>query len=101
MTAATQELAGRMLKEHQLAMFEAREHAFLERCRALAVELARRHGQVCINDIRAAIEVPPGVHPSVLGAVFRTRTFQAIGYTEATHAAAHARIVRVYTLRKE
>lgn len=92
---------GREIKQQQLAMFEERDHLFLARCRAYAATVARDRGQVCINDVREAIEVPPGMHPSVLGAVFRTRLFTAIGFTEATHPAAHARVVRVYTLRKD
>jgi hypothetical protein len=90
--------AGRAIRERQLDIFEQTDHQFLERCRALAVLICRQQGQVSINDIRAYIEVPPGVHPSVLGAVFRTKQFQKVGHTEATHPQAHARVVRVYSL---
>jgi hypothetical protein len=38
------------------------------------------------------------MHPSVLGSVFKKKQFQAIGFTEATHPKAHARVVRVYQL---
>jgi hypothetical protein len=38
------------------------------------------------------------MHPSVLGAVFRNRSFRRIGFTEASHPEAHARVVRVYAL---
>jgi hypothetical protein len=92
---------GAEIKQRQLAMFEEREHSLLVRCRAYAATVARQHGQVSINDVREVIELPPGVHPSVLGAVFRTRLFEAIGFTEATHPAAHARVVRVYKLRED
>ena len=90
--------SGRDMRERQLDIFEQRDHQFLERCRALAVLICRQHGQVSINDIRAIIDVPPGVHPSVLGAVFRTKQFVRVGYTEAAHPQAHARVVRVYSL---
>lgn len=90
--------AGRDMRERQLDIFEQRDHQFLERCRALAVLVCKQQGQVSINDIRAYIEVPPGVHPSVLGAVFRTKQFKRVGYTEAAHPQAHARVVRVYSL---
>jgi hypothetical protein len=89
---------GRVIRDAQLSLFEARDAVFLARCRALAVEIARRQGTVCINDIRAQIQLPAEMHPSVLGAVFRTKQFQACGYTEATHPQAHARVVRVYQL---
>jgi hypothetical protein len=93
-----QALEGRLIKERQLDIFEQRDHQFLERCRALAVVLCKQQGQVSINDIRQFIEVPPGVHPSVLGAVFRTKQFERVGFTEAAHPQAHARVVRVYSL---
>ncbi len=90
--------AGRDMRDRQLDIFEQRDHQFLERCRALAVMLCKQNGQVSINDIRQFIEVPSGVHPSVLGAVFRTKQFTTVGYTEAVHPQAHARVVRVYSL---
>lgn len=90
---------GRSLRDSQLALFEIRQAEFLESCRALAIEVCKRQGSVSINDIRARISVPPGVHPSVLGSVFKTKAFSVVGYTEAAHPQAHARIVRVYALK--
>ena len=92
---------GRAVRDAQLCLFEQRDTAFLEQCRALAVEICRRTGQVSINDIRAELRLPAEIHPSVLGAVFRSKKFTAIGFTEATHKAAHARVVRVYQLTEE
>lgn len=91
-------LEGRAIKERQLDIFEQRDHEFLERCRSLAALICREKGQVSINDVRQYITVPPGVHPSVLGAVFRTKQFKKVGLVEASHPQAHARIVRVYQL---
>lgn len=90
---------GRRLRDNQLALFEIRQAEFLERCRALAVEVCKRRGTVSINDIRARIAVPPGVHPSVLGSVFKSKVFSVVGFTEAHHPEAHARIIRVYALK--
>lgn len=92
--------SGRDMRERQLDIFEQRDHQFLERCRSLAVLVCKQRGEASINDIRAIIEVPPGVHPSVLGAVFRTKQFKSVGYTEAFHPQAHARVVRVYKLQE-
>lgn len=92
--------SGRTIKEQQLGLFEAHHADLLERCRAAAIMYARQHGFVSINEVREAVTLPPGTHPSLLGAVFRTRQFRAIGYTEALHPAAHARAVRVYTLKE-
>ena len=92
---------GRVLRDAQLSLFEHRDTDFLCHCRALAVEIARTQGTVCINDIRAQLRLPAELHPSVLGAVFRSKKFTAVGFTEATHKAAHARVVRVYQLCEE
>jgi hypothetical protein len=89
---------GQQLRDNQLDMFEVRDSDFLEHCRSLAVQIARRQGEVSINDIRKHIQVPTGTHPSVLGAVFRTKQFRKVGLCEASHPEAHARIVRVYEL---
>lgn len=91
---------GRALRDSQLALFQVRDREFLETCRALAVEVVKRKGEVSINDIRERLTVPPGMHPSVLGSVFKTSQFSCVGFTEAVHPQAHARIVRVYTLKR-
>ena len=89
---------GRSLRDSQLALFEQRDTEFLSHCRTIAVEVAQKVGTVSINDIRAQVLLPAHVHPSVLGSVFKSKRFQAVGFTEAAHKAAHARVVRVYKL---
>ncbi len=92
---------GRVIRDTQLNLFQARDAVFLARCRLLAAEVCRKQGTVSINDIRAGIELPAQMHPSVLGAVFKTKQFKAVGFTEATHPQAHARVVRVYQLTNQ
>lgn len=87
---------GLQMKQAQLDIFEQRDGEFLERCRSVARQVCKERGQVSINDVRASVTVPSGLHPSVLGAVFRGKDFQVIGFTEATHPQAHARVVRIY-----
>ena len=70
-------LDGRTIKETQLGLFEVQHGELLERCRAAAIVYARRHGFVSINEVREAVTLPPGTHPSLLGAVFRTRSRMA------------------------
>jgi hypothetical protein len=89
---------GQQIRNAQLDFFEHRDSDFLNHCRSLAVQIAKRQGEVSINDIRRHIQVPSGTHPSVLGAVFRTKQFRKVGLCEASHPEAHARIVRVYEL---
>ena len=92
---------GRAVRDAQLCLFEQRDTAFLSHCRALAVDIARTQGTVCINDIRSQVRLPAHIPPSVLGSVFKSKKFKAVGFTEATHPAAHARVIRVYALIEE
>jgi len=96
--AMREQTQGQQIRNSQLDFFEVRDSEFLTHCRSLAVQIARRQGEVSINDIRKHIQVPSGTHPSVLGAVFRTKQFRKVGLCEASHPEAHARIVRVYEL---
>ena len=89
---------GQQIRDQQLDMFEVRDSDFLNSCRSLAMQIAKRNGEVSINDVRQHLQVPAGVNPSVLGEVFRTKAFKKIGMCEANHKEAHARIVRVYAL---
>jgi hypothetical protein len=89
---------GQIIRDAQLDLFEQRDADFLARCRTLAVEIAKTQGTVSINDIRAKVSIPAEMNPSVLGAVFKGKKFQACGFTEANHPQAHARVVRVYQL---
>jgi hypothetical protein len=89
---------GKKIRDSQLDFFEVRDADFLAHCRDVAVAFAQQNGTVSINDVRQRVDVPLGMHPSVFGAVFKGKQFKAVGFTEAKHASAHARVVRVYQL---
>lgn len=91
---------GQVLRDAQLNLFEQRDANFLARARALAVQICQTRGSVSINDIRQNLALPAEMHPSVLGAVFKGKQFTAVGFTEANHPQAHARIVRIYKLKE-
>ena len=86
------------LKEQALDSHEERHRDWVLKARDIAVKVALDFGSVSINDVRERIQLPANLHPSVLGAVFRTKQFKKVGLVEANHPQAHARIVRVYTL---
>jgi hypothetical protein len=67
--------------------------------RSIAIEIATSSGTVTINDVRERIELPEQLSPNLWGAVLRGSDFEAIGYTQATHPSAHARVVRIYKLK--
>lgn len=54
---------GQQIRNAQLDFFEERDSEFLSRCRSLAVQIAKRQGEVSINDVRKHIQVPSGTHP--------------------------------------
>lgn len=109
----------------QLAMFEAlserdrilqafaQNHpAYLAGLRAYARDIARRTGEVTIDEVRAAIErdgypMPQdiGCDARVFGTLFKTSEFRAIGMRRTTRSAWAARVgrsrdaVTVYALR--
>lgn len=89
---------GKKIRDRQLDFFEVRDEEFIAHCRNVAMAIADEHGSVSINDVRERVAIPHGKHPSVFGAVFKSKQFKPIGFTEATHPAAHARVVRVYTI---
>jgi hypothetical protein len=91
---------GQTIRDAQLNLFEQRDATFLARARALAVQICQAQGSVSINDIRQNLALPAEMHPSVMGAIFKGKQFKAVGFTEATHPQAHARIVRIYQLKE-
>jgi len=78
--------------------FEWDQPSFLAQARSLAITIAQRHGRVTIDDVRARLPLPAGVHPSVFGAVFKGKLFEPIGYVASQRKAAHARTIRIYRL---
>ena len=91
---------GRQLRDEALAYFECVRSDWLNAARMKATQIAVQKGQVTINDLREIITLPEQFSPNTWGAVFKSKEFEAIGYTQANHAAAHARVVRVYKLKQ-
>ena len=86
-------------RDYELLQHEKHKAAFLYLARNAAIKIARQKGVVDINDVRAAVPLPDSMHPSVMGAVFRSKQFKHTGrYVMAQHTASHARKVGVYEL---
>lgn len=90
---------GRALRDGALAIIEVTRKAWLTEARAEAVRIARIKGCVTINDVRETVALPDGINPNAWGAVLKCRELTAVGYDQAHHPAAHARVVRVYKLK--
>lgn len=91
---------GRQLRDAALSLFETTRKAWLEEARAEAINHARTHGQVTINDVRQKVQLPEGVHPNAWGAVLKCKELKPVGFDQAHHPAAHARVVRIYGLKE-
>ncbi len=91
---------GRDLRDAGIARVSIGREEWIAKARSTAVAIARRAGQVTINDVRKFIELPDDYHPNTWVAVLRGDAFEPIGFCQATHPSAHARVVRVYKLKE-
>jgi len=92
---------GRDLRDAGVARVSIGREEWIAKARSTAVAIAQRAGQVTINDVRKFIELPDNYHPNTWGAVLRGDAFEPIGFCQATHPSAHARVVRVYKLKEQ
>ena len=92
--------AGCAMRDRGLAIMEVTHKEWIEKARKKAVSIARRRGQVSINDVREQMELPPDLHHNALGAVLRSPDLKVVGFETARHKEARARIVRVYGLKE-
>ncbi len=92
---------GRDLRDAGIARVSIGREEWIAKARSTAVAIARRAGQVTINDVRKFIELPDDYHPNTWGAVLRGDAFEPIGFCQATHPSAHARVVRIYKLKEQ
>jgi hypothetical protein len=92
---------GRDLRDAGIARVSIGREEWIAKARGTAVAIAQRAGQVTINDVRKFIELPDDYHPNTWGAVLRGDAFEPIGFCQATHPSAHARVVRVYKLKEQ
>jgi hypothetical protein len=90
---------GRDLRDAGIAAVSIGREDWIAKARDMAIWIAKRSGQVTINDVRQLIDLPEDFHHNTWGAVLRGDAFEPIGYCQATHPSAHARVVRVYKLK--
>jgi hypothetical protein len=94
-------MKGRDLRDAGIAAVSIGREDWLAHARSVAIEVAEANGQVTINEVRELVELPADNHPNTWGAVFKGDAFEPIGYCQATHPSAHARVVRVYKLKEQ
>lgn len=91
---------GRKLRDAGISRVSLGREDWIAKARRTATSIAQRTGRVSINDVRLFLDLPEDCSPNLWGAVFRGRDFEAVGYCQATHASAHARVVRIYQLKE-
>ena len=94
-------MKGRDLRDAGIAAVSIGREDWLAKARRTAISVANRTGQVSINDVRLFLDLPDDCSPNLWGAVFKSKDFEAVGYCQATHPSAHARVVRVYKLKEQ
>lgn len=90
---------GRTLRDKGIERVTQKHNAWLDWARTLARNYANAYGTVTINEVRHLVHLPENAHPNIWGAVLRHSDFEPVGFCQATHPSAHARVVRVYKLK--
>ena len=93
-------MKGRDLRDAGIAAVSIGREDWIAKARDMAIWVAKQSGKVTINDVRQLIDLPDDFHHNTWGAVLRGDAFEPIGYCQATHPSAHARVVRVYKLKE-
>jgi hypothetical protein len=94
-------MKGRDLRDAGIAAVSIGREDWIAKARDMAIWVAKQSGNVTINDVRQLIDLPDDFHHNTWGAVLRGDAFEPIGYCQATHPSAHARVVRVYKLKEQ
>lgn len=69
---------------------------FIRQARELATELGRDGRVLTVNDLRERLEIPAGVDPRVMGVVFKTAEWRALGYGPSDRRISHGRPVMLF-----
>lgn len=94
-------MKGRDLRDAGIAAVSIGREDWIAKARDMAIWVAKQSGKVTINDVRQLIDLPDDFHHNTWGAVLRGDAFEPIGYCQATHPSAHARVVRIYKLKEQ
>lgn len=93
-------MTGQQLRDAGIRQVAYGREEWISKARNMAALIAQQSGTVNINDIRGVIDLPNDYHPSTWGAIFKSKDFEAVGYCQATHPSAHARVVRIYKMKE-
>jgi hypothetical protein len=93
---------GERLKADSLALLEAWREVYVRRGRRAMLEVLLRLGTATADDVRSAIELPPGIDPRCLGSVpgvlAYAKIIRAAGFVRSARPERHASWLQVWAL---
>lgn len=93
---------GERRRDKALAILRARRSALIRELQAAALRVALDRGEVCADDVRTLVSIPPDMSPKAVGAAFRELADAAYlrrtGFRNSNRPAAHARPLSVWRL---
>ncbi len=93
---------GEARRDAALGLLRVHRAALIRRVTAAALRFVLAGGEVCADDVRCEIPIPPDVSPKCVGSVFRDLAdagiLRRIGYRPSVRPIAHARPVSVWQL---
>lgn len=93
---------GEALRDAALALLAAHRADLVRDLQRAALVLAIARDTITADDIRAAVPIPPGVRPVVVGAALRPLAvagyLRRVGYRASARPVAHARPLAVWAL---
>jgi hypothetical protein len=93
---------GEARRDTALNLLRLRRADSIRACTAAALRVVLLRGEVCADDVRALVPIPPNVSPKLVGVVFRDLADAGIlrraGFRNSTRPAAHARPLSVWRL---
>ena len=67
-------------------LFESTREDYLAEARLAAESLANERGVITVNDVREVCPPPDGIDPRVMGAIFRSKAWEKVGYISSSRA---------------
>jgi len=93
---------GEARRDSALNLLRVRRAGLIRECTAAALRIALETGELCADDVRAVVTIPPGISPKLVGCVFRdladARILRRDGHRNSKRPAAHARLLSVWRL---
>ena len=89
---------GEHRRDLALAGHEMTKKQWIGWARSVAWGIAHQKGTVTSDDVREMCPIPPEIHPSVMGAVLRHKTFKLLHFEKSRRDVANARRIGVYRL---